>query len=72
MVMGDTKERAEDVHEQIERYWEHDQEWAECIECGAQWSIVECIDEWGQDYEDFELVTDGDGFCEERAASESW
>lgn len=70
--MATEKENTEGVHKQIHRHWEHGQGWATCIECGAQWSIVECIDEQGQDCEGFEIVSDGDGFCEERAASESW
>lgn len=33
---------------------EHGQEWAECRDCGAQWSVIGS---------DFELVTEGDGYC---------
>lgn len=71
MAKPTAKHQAEEVHEQIQRHWEHDQEWATCIECGAQWSVVEAIDESGRDYEDFEEVSAGDGYCDRRFAEES-
>lgn len=66
--MATEKENAESVHQQIRRFWEHNQEWATCIECGAQWSVVAWEGPNGCAREDFEQVSCGDGFCEDRAA----
>lgn len=44
------------------RVTEHGQDWLTCLDCGAQWSIVDS--NFGEDYEQ---VTEGDGYCEESA-----
>jgi hypothetical protein len=41
---------------------EHGQEWAVCNTCGAQWSLNGA---------DLEQVSDGDGYCAERASEET-
>ena len=38
---------------------EHGQTWVECLYCGRQWSV--------QDDGPAELVTEGDGWCDEHA-----
>jgi hypothetical protein len=38
---------------------EHGQLWIECLNCGAQWSIEET-----SNGEEFEQVSEGDGYCE--------
>ena len=49
------------IHGQCQRHWEHGQEWLICIECGAKWSVIEIDTNRG---EEFEQVSDGDGYCE--------
>jgi hypothetical protein len=41
---------------------EHGRRWAVCRTCGAQWAIHK-----SNRGEDFEQVTEGDGYCEMRA-----
>jgi hypothetical protein len=37
--------------------WEHGQEWVTCNQCGRQWSVDgSCV----------EIVSEGDGFCDEQ------
>lgn len=48
-------------HGSCEIIEEHDREWAVCNSCGAQWAVHES---------DVEQVTDGDGYCEDRAVNE--
>lgn len=42
---------------------EHDRDWAVCRRCGAQWAIHQT--NLGEDYEQ---VTEDDGYCEEQAS----
>lgn len=46
------------AHTRLQRDTEHGQEWLTCLDCGAQWS----------DTEPLEQVTQGDGSCDELAA----
>jgi hypothetical protein len=39
--------------------FEHGQWWVTCLECGRQWSVVDCDP---GDF-DFEEVSEGDGYC---------
>ena len=47
--------------DELHAFEEHGQEWVECLRCGRQWSIDDC---------DAEVVTEGDGHCDENPASE--
>jgi hypothetical protein len=40
----------------LEAVWEHGQEWVNCRQCGRQWSIHGS---------DAEVVSEGDGYCDE-------
>ena len=44
-------------------YFEHDQWWVECLDCGAQWSVNDAEDIYGEFYFEFEQVSEGDDFC---------
>jgi hypothetical protein len=41
---------------------EHGRDWAVCLDCGAQWAVVDT--NHGVEYE---AVADGDGYCEDNA-----
>lgn len=41
--------------------FEHGQWWVTYKPSGAQWSVVDCQTGGGEDYFDFEQVSDGDG-----------
>jgi hypothetical protein len=54
-----------EARETLERHkltatFEHGQWWIEDVETGAQWSVVDCESQTGQEYFDFEQVTQGD------------
>ena len=69
--MADTcKDRAHDIHEQIQEQHDGDRDFAVCLECGASWAIVDCEDRNGCAYEDYEEIDEGDGFCLDRNARE--
>ncbi len=59
----DAEAIARDAHERVERFAEHGQEWVGCSACGAVWSVVECVNEAGEEWEDLEEVSTGDGSC---------
>ncbi len=40
----------------LQSHDEHGQEWVTCLRCGRQWSVVGS---------EAEVVTDGDGYCDE-------
>lgn len=40
--------------------FEHGQWWVTCLDCGRQWSVVDCT----PGTLDFEEVTEGDGYCD--------
>jgi hypothetical protein len=46
-------------------FFEHGQWWVECKSCGAQWGVHDAEDARGNEYFDFEQVSDGDGSCDE-------
>jgi hypothetical protein len=48
--------------ENLEGVHEHGQEWITCKRCGRQWSVNGC---------DAEVVTEGDGYCDENPDGES-
>jgi len=64
-VMSDTPTRdaAHRQHHQIHEFWEHDRKFAVCIECGANWAVVD-VEISGVTYEDYEEGDDGDGYCD--------
>ena len=65
MLRGETTaDRARDVHGRIQKHEEHGQRWAICLDCGASWAVVECETAGGREYEDFEEIDEGDGFCD--------
>lgn len=47
----------EPQHNKLRSFREHGQEWVECLTCGRQWSI---------DGAHAELVTEGNGYCDEK------
>jgi hypothetical protein len=49
---------------------EHGQPWAECLECGRQWSVHETETELGEAGIGLEMVSEGDGYCDENPADE--
>lgn len=44
--------------DKLRAFREHGSEWVECLTCGRQWAV---------DGSHAELVTDGDGYCDEHA-----
>lgn len=60
-----TKDLAHLDHDNIQECDEHGQRWAHCLTCGESWSVVECVDLNGNDYEDYEEIDGGDGWCAE-------
>ena len=51
------------------RHHEHGRDWLTCNRCGASWSVHEIDAPTGPSQEDFERIDEGDGYCEEFAAS---
>lgn len=43
----------------------HGQWWVTCVDCGAQWSVVDATGGNSVDGFDFERVTEGYGYCED-------
>jgi len=50
-------------HKRLQTDFEHGQWWVTCVNCGAQWSVVDCVGEIKGEYFDFEQVSDGDETC---------
>lgn len=42
-----------------------DRYWVSCLTCGAAWAVVDCESASGEEYFDFEEVSQGDHYCEE-------
>jgi hypothetical protein len=58
-VMSAAVRKLNQVHHHLSCDFEHGQWWSTCLDCGAQWSVVDTSDGL-----DFEQVTEGDGYCE--------
>lgn len=47
-------------HRKLSVDFEHGQWWVTCVECGAQWSVVDASGPLSDDGFDFERVSEGD------------
>lgn len=56
-------------HGEFQANFEHGQWFVTCTACGAQWSVVDAEGGSSVDGFDFELITDGDEYCDEH---EDW
>lgn len=57
-VLSEARETLE--RDNLTAFFEHGQWWITDTETGAQWSVVDCESQTGEEYFDFEQVTQGD------------
>ena len=57
------------AHVALSPAFKHNRWWIICHECGARWAVVHRAPPGSAEGLDLELVTDGDGYCEEGATN---
>jgi hypothetical protein len=62
-VMAVAATKLNQTHHHLSVDFEHGQWWVSCVDCGAQWSVVDAEGGTSLDGFDLEQVSDGDESC---------
>lgn len=70
-ILAEVAEREpQHPQERLSVFEEHGGTWAQCSQCGRQWSVHEAESLKRDVYPDLETVSEGDGYCDDNPADE--